>query len=311
MGNRNGSGEKKAGKYGRFVDEIGLLENIVTAFTINLPERGGNVGLRGEAGGGKTLAIHKLCDDADPEIRALWASIEYNGKPLEVPELVKMSCHAEQGYSDWIAQDILIAGESRVREQVVLKWLAPYQPNRPRILLIDEANFMPPAVAGFLHSLSDWQSELWVPELSKAVRREALHFIAMCLNPFERSIYTGTHELNAALASRFIWLDVPYMSQSAEIEWLKEQVPEVSHADIMMLVAFAQRTRIAYRMDLLRVPVTPRNLLDWAKALRAGKTLKDIKAFATGMQLVEQERQVTALWEGKEVDEVFRNVLKE
>jgi len=295
------------GKYGRFVDEIGLLEKMVVSFVEHLPERGGNVGLRGEAGGGKTLAVHKLCDDEDAEVVALWAKYEYQGKPLKVPELLKMSCHAEHTYSDWVAQDIIVAGESRVREQIIPRWLAPCKPNTPRILLIDEANFMSPAVAGFLHPLADWQEGLWVPELSRFLERSPLHFLAMCLNPFEKSVYTGTNEMNAALGSRFEWLDVPYMSESAEVQWLKEQVPGIPHADVKRLVGFAQKTRLAYKMDLLRVPVTPRTLLDWMKKLKMGLSMDDLRAFATGMQLVDQSRQVLALWEGKDVKDVFEH----
>lgn len=298
------------GKYGQFVDPEGLLERTVQCLTLNLPERGGNMGARGEKGTGKTLMYHKVTDEDDPFVVDLWKSVKYEGEPLNVPELLKFSAHEEQGYVDTVAQDILVGGETQVREQIILKWLKPCKKNTPRLLLIDEANFLSPAVAGFMHSLCDWQSGLWVPELSTYYRRDPLHFMALCVNPFEKSVYTGTKEMNVALADRFVWLDIPYMSESDETEWLRKVVPEAEYADVRKVVGFANKTRMAYRMDLLHVPVTPRNLLDWLRMLTKNKMKVDeLKPFVTGMQLLDQAKPTLALWEGKDIEDVFKQAI--
>lgn len=304
--------ESTGGKYGRFVDPEGLLERALDVFTVKMGEgAGGNLGLRGEKGTGKTFLIHKLCDAEDPMIVDLWASIEYEGKPLKVPELVEISAHEEQGYMDYVAQDIIAGGESRVREQIVLKWLKDCEPSTPRILLIDEANFLSQSVAGFLHSLCDWRQSIWVPELSQYAKRSPLHFMALCMNPFEKSVYTGTKEMNVATADRFTWFDIPYMDEGDECDWLEEVVPGSRYEDVRRLVGFAVKTRAAYRMDLLHVPVTPRNLKDWLMiVVNHKRDIDNVKAYIVGMQLMDQKDQVLSLWEGKEVKEVFKDALR-
>jgi hypothetical protein len=39
--------------------------------------------------------------------------------------------------------------------------------------------------------------------------------------------------------------------------------------------------------------------------------MKDLKDFVVGMQLIDQRKQVMALWEGKEVGDVFQKAMAE
>jgi len=315
MGKKTVEDNGDGGKYGKYIDRNGLLERMVNAFTLylNHPKRprGGNVGLRGDKGCGKTVGVLKLGDEEDEGIVQMWAKKTYKGKPLKVPKVFDVSAHEEQTYVDWVAQDILVGGETKVREQVILQWLRFCEEGRPAILHLDEANFLSQSVVGFLHPLLDTRQYIWVPELSETKRRSPLHFVVVSVNPFERAQYTGTKEMNAALADRFIWMDVEYMSVSDEVDWLRGEVPDAAYGDIRKLVEFASKTRDAYKMDLLHVPVTPRNLLDWVTLLAEnGLKVDELKPYATGMQLMDQRKQVLSLWEGKEVEEVWKMALE-
>lgn len=304
--------KKSYGKYGKFVDTGNVVRLVVTALTKDLLKgngerrekaRGGNVILIGERGAGKTLLWHKLSDDEDPAIVKLWKE-----KGLEVPELLKASAHEEQGYVDWVVQDVLQDATTKVREQIVLKWLRPCEPNRPRVLLIDDANFLSPSVMGFLHPLLDWQQSLWVPEMGRYYERSPLHWLALCINPATKQIYAGAKEMNQAFADRFVQLYMRYMTKMEEVEWLQELIPEVEYGTIRKYVEFAHATRAAFEMEALYIPVTPRNLVDYLNLIAAGLSEEEVLEFVLGPYPPEQHRQVKALWQGQEVERVFKSL---
>jgi len=274
-----------------------------------------NVIARGETGTGKTYLFHWLCgraseqpspNQAPPDYAVeLWEPYELN-----VPQLSKFSCHEEQGYVDIVAQDILADGETKAKKQILLQWLEPTVDDKtPKLLLVDEANFLSPSVAGFFHSLCDWQAGIWVPELNEFVRRSPLHWLALCINPFEKAIYQGTKQMNSALAGRFLTIDIGYMSKSSEIKFLKARFPNADKQLIDRLCEFAGNTRVAYRQDLLNVPATPRNLVQWFDIMEKGKfSLTDIEPVVLGVWSPDQQKAVKGLLEGQEIGKVFKSV---
>lgn len=293
----------KYGKYGKYVDTGNIMKLVVTALIKNLPKKGGNVIIVGDRGCGKTLLWHKLSDNEDPAIVKMWEALGLN-----VPELLKSSCHEEQGYVDWVVQDILQGGETKTRDQIIPKWLQPCKPNTPRILLIDEANFLSPSVAGFLHPLLDWQLSIWVPEKGEYLYRGPLHWLGMCINPATKQIYTGTKEMNQALADRFVQLYMRYMTKTQEVEWLQETIPDAEYGVIRKYVEFAAKTRDAFEMEALYIPVTPRNLLDYISLQVAGLDEEQVLEFILGPYPPEQHKQVRALWQGQEIERVWKDL---
>jgi MoxR-like ATPase len=287
---------------GRFIDE----SNIVDLIQVNLVTNH-NVILRGETGTGKTYLVHCMTGKTTSQEDAAEMWKPYG---LNVPTLDKFSCHEEQGYADIIAQDVLIGGETKVRRQILLKWLEPAKDDKsPKILLVDEANFLSPSVSGFLHPLCDWQNGIWVPELNEFVERSPLHWMVLNINPYEQRVYAGTKQMNAALAGRFSTIDVPYMTQSAEKKFIEERFPKMQKSIVNQLVAFAEKTRRVYKQDLLAVPITPRNLIQFCQAMELGDmSLDDIQPMILGVFPPDQHAQVKGLISGKTEKEVFNQV---
>ncbi len=116
--------------------------------------------------------------------------------------------------------------------------------------------------------------------------------------------------MNAALSSRFITIDIPYMSQSSEQKFLKERFPKADSTVVGRFVAFADKSRKAYKKDFLSVPVTPRNLMQWLDAMEKGQfTIDDIEPMVLGVFPPDQQNQVKGLLEGKKIDEVFKSIV--
>lgn len=282
-----------------FIDEAGIAELGQIALVTS-----GNLILRGETGTGKTYLAHWWAGLDNGDAEELWKGYGY-----KVPTIDKFSCHEEQGYVDIVAQDIIMDGATRVRKQILLQWLEPTPADQPKILLIDEANFLSPSVAGFLHPLCDWQCGIWVPELNQFAERSPQHWIILCMNPYEKRIYAGTKQMNAALASRFVTIDVPYMTMSAETKFLQKKFPGIEKEVVNKLIAFASKTRKVYTKDLLSVPVTPRNLIQWCDAMKDGKLgLDDIHPMILGVFPPDQHKQVEALLSGQAEAEAFSQV---
>lgn len=299
---------ESVGQYGKIVDNGNICELARLGLTKDLPRRGGNLRLKGESGTGKTLRVHGLCDETWEENVEAWKKLGLN-----VPQLLKASMHEDMMYADLVAQDILVKGESQVRRQIILQWLEPPPPNTPKILLLDEANFMSPAVTGFLHSLCDWQAGMWVPELGEYVKRDPLHFLVSCDNPWERSVYTGTKQQNFAYLARFVTLEVPYMTKPQEIDWLESIYDVKQNPDLLepirRMVEFAHNVRKAYQQEAVTTPVTPRNELDWLNTMiRGGFDLDDVYPFIEGQFSIDEKDRIKAFWEGKSFDQVMSDL---
>jgi len=145
------------------------------------------------------------------------------------------------------------------------------------ILLIDEADLMPPAVAMGLNAVLDG-APLFIPETGERVQAAAGFRLVATGNTAgggdASGLHRGTLRQNLAWMDRFITLKVGYMESAIEEALLLELIPELPIALISGLVKVANEIRNQFIGNgedggELDVTLSTRTLCTWASMASA------------------------------------------
>ena len=254
-----------------FIDESGIVDDAIKILKVNR-----NLCLIGETGTGKTKLGHYIADRLNKlPIFELTLSIDTNRWEL-------------------VASDVLEKGETKVRDGIVLMWLKA----RKGILLINGFNYAPANVVSLFESLADWTNKIYIPELQQEFVRGDEHYLIVTMNPYEKSGYAGTHQMNIATMRRFEPIYMHYLSAQKETELLMHYYNEYDW--VRKLVEFANKTRILYKEGKLTMPLTTGNLINYAGLKSLDMNDSRIIAIACAHYLDEERPTVKRLWEETE-----------
>ena len=132
--------------------------------------------------------------------------------------------------------------------------------------ILDEVNMAKNDAVSVLHAALDHRRRIDVPGYAK-----------ICLHPAARFIgtmnygYAGTKELNEALVSRFMVVDMPPLDESAIRFLLKRYFPDVKDKALEQFTGlFLDLQTKAYNGEISTKPLDLRGLISAIKAMRAG-----------------------------------------
>lgn len=266
--------KKKVSSEVDFIDESGICDDALKILQVCK-----NLLLIGETGTGKTLMGHHLHD-----------LLNTDGK---LP-LFEMTLGIDTNQWELKASDILVKGETKVREGIVLMWLKA----KKGTLLIHGFNYAPANVVSLFESLADWTSKIYIPELQQDFMRSSEHYLIVTMNPYDKVGYAGTHQLNIATLRRFEPIYVHYLTPMKETELVMNYFKDYDW--VRKLVEFANKTRTLYREGKLTMPLTTGNLINYAGLRKLGMADARIVSIATAHYLDEERPTVKRLWEETE-----------
>ncbi len=132
--------------------------------------------------------------------------------------------------------------------------------------ILDEVNMAKNDAVSVLHATLDHRRRIDVPGYAK-----------ICLHPAARFIgtmnygYAGTKELNEALVSRFMVVDMPPLDEPAIRFLLKKYFPDVKDKALEQFTGlFLDLQTKAYNGEISTKPLDLRGLISAVKAMRAG-----------------------------------------
>ena len=254
-----------------FIDENGIVDDAVKICKVVK-----NLELIGETGTGKTLLGHFLADYFKLPLFELTLSIDTNRWEL-------------------VASDILSKGETVVRDGIVLMWLK----TKKAVLLVNGFNYAPANVISLFESLADWTNKIYIPEMQTEFERSPEHYLIVTMNPYEKSGYAGTHQMNIATMRRFEPIYMHYLSPMKETELIQKHYNDYDWA--RKLVEFASKTRTLYKEGKLTMPLTTGNLINYAGLKSMDTSDSRIISIACAHYLDEERPTVKRLWEESEV----------
>lgn len=235
-----------------------------------------NLCLIGETGTGKTLLGHKL------------------GEVMGNIPIFEITLSIDTNRWELVASDVLINGATVVRDGIVLMWLKA----KKGILLINGFNYAPANVISLFESLADWTSKIYIPEMQQEFQRSTEHYLIVTMNPYEKSGYAGTHQMNIATMRRFEPIYVHYLSPMKETELIQHYFNDYNW--VRKLVEFAHKTRVLYREGKLTMPLTTGNLINYAGLKSLDMSDGRIISVACAHFLDEERPTVKRLWEDVE-----------
>jgi len=282
-----------------FIDEGNYVKKADAIF-----RRVRNLRLIGDTGVGKSTFVRYYCQ------KMKWPRFEY-------------SLNAESTHWDLVAQDILSKGEIIIREGVILQWLKHKAGAGEKVVLfLDELNYAAPGVTSLLNQLTDFRLSIWIPELVDSavlkeiaahpenyppgllpnpevpeLKRSPDHLIVIGMNPSERSGYTGALMMNIAQLNRFESMELDYLSPNAEATLIEQAIPGIRHDWVKQLTTVAHYTRIDFRAGKLSIPLTTRNLMNYARLLHMENlTREDIGSLIEGMYPRDERKIIEQYW---------------
>lgn len=253
-----------------FIDEAGIVDDAVKILKVAK-----NLCLIGETGTGKTKLGHHLADYFKMPLFEVTLSIDTNRWEL-------------------VASDVLEKGETKVRDGVLLMWLKA----KRAMMLVNGFNYAPANVNALFESAADWTAKLYIPELQKEFLRSPDHYLVVTMNPYEKSGYAGTHQMNIATMRRFEPIYVRYLSPMKETEYVMKYFNDYNW--VRKLVEFANKTRTLYKEGKLTLPLTTGNLINYAGFKGMDMSDGRIISIACAHYLDEERPTVKRLWEETE-----------
>lgn len=150
------------------------------------------------------------------------------------------------------------------------------------ILLLDEGNFLHPAVIGGLNTILDG-APLLVPETGEMVQPHPDFRVAFTANAVAHDMdaanYRGIQRQSIALLDRFLVGTVDYLTPMEESKILHAKCKHLAGPFIQLLVEVAGDVREAFKQGEMTTTISTRGLIRWGKMLLAnGRSLADASA---------------------------------
>lgn len=174
--------------------------------------------------------------------------------------------------------------------------------------IFDEINMAKNDAVSVLHAALDYRRIMDVPGYGKLPLHDAARFIGTM-----NYGYAGTKELNEALVSRFMVIDMPPVDEDTLLRILKELFPDAKETGLSQLSGFFMDVqRKASHNEISTKPLDLRGLIGAVRAIRAGLS----PALALRMGIINKsfdvfEREIlediveTRIPEGWSSDDVF------
>ena len=132
--------------------------------------------------------------------------------------------------------------------------------------ILDEINMAKNEALAVLHATLDFRRAIDMPGYERIRLHEATRFIATM-----NYGYAGTRELNEALASRFVVIDMPTITAEGLVKLLRREFPELKSAWAEQLAGlFQDIQRKCDGGELSTKPLDLRGLLASVRLMRAG-----------------------------------------
>lgn len=147
------------------------------------------------------------------------------------------------------------------------------------ILLLDEGNFLHPAVIGGLNTILDG-APLLVPETGEMVTPHPDFRVAFTANAVahdsDAANYRGIQRQSIALLDRFLVGTVDYLPSLEESKILHAKCRHLAGPFIQLLVEVAGDVREAFKAQEMTTTISTRGLIRWGKMLLAnGRSLSE------------------------------------
>lgn len=143
--------------------------------------------------------------------------------------------------------------------------------------VLDEINMAKNEAISVLHSTLDYRRELDITGYEKLKLHDATRFIATM-----NFGYAGTRDLNEALASRFLTIQMPFISEDNLSRLLKSKFPNLNQEGIRQFVGvFMDLQKKSHHSEISSKSVDLRGLIAAIKLMRMG--LNPLKALQMGM----------------------------
>ena len=206
-----------------------------------------NLLLSGPTGSGKTSLPEQFC------ARTGWA-------------YYKVSCHGRMEFSELVGQlTILEDGSTQFVHGPLVRAML-----EGAVLLLDEFNFVPPAISGALNTVLDG-SALLIPATGELIQPHPRFRVAATGNSVDRgddaASYAGTQRMNLAMIQRFLTMKVDYMTPLDEAKVLHRIAPKLPGKLITGLIALANEVRTAFVKGDIDTTIATRTLENMAKLL--------------------------------------------
>lgn len=132
--------------------------------------------------------------------------------------------------------------------------------------IFDEINMAKNDAVSVLHAALDYRRMIDVPGYEKIDLHEAARFIGTM-----NYGYAGTKELNEALVSRFMVIDMPPLEEETLLHLLRERFPEAKEQGLLQLTGFFMdlQTKAAHN-EISTKPLDLRGLIGAVKTIKAG-----------------------------------------
>jgi cobaltochelatase CobS len=138
-------------------------------------------------------------------------------------------------------------------------------------LLVDEIDYMPPAIAAVLNPVLDGRRSLYLPETDETIHAAPTFRVLATANTGGKGdltgVYTGTELLNTAFLDRFpIKLTMTYLPIQEEVNMLTQRFPGEDRNSLGRLVQAANEIRKSFENGALPVTLSTRKLIDYLEA---------------------------------------------
>lgn len=132
--------------------------------------------------------------------------------------------------------------------------------------IFDEINMAKNDAVSVLHAALDYRRMIDVPGYEKIDLHEATRFIGTM-----NYGYAGTKELNEALVSRFMVIDMPPLEEETLLHLLRERFPEAKEQGLLQLTGFFMDLQMkASHNEISTKPLDLRGLIGAVKTIKAG-----------------------------------------
>lgn len=209
-------------------------------------DTGKNLFLSGPTGAGKSTFVEQFC-----------ARI---GMPVYV-----VACHGKLEFNELLGSWCMINENGNL----IKKWVDGPMARAMKegvVLLLDEANFLDPAVTGGLNRVLDGMS-YYVPETNETIHPHEHFRVVMTSNPFDPK-YKGVKKMNIALLDRFLAETVDYMSPLEEAKVINKTVDGMSSWIIEFIISVANTVRTQFKAGEMETTISTRGLIRWARMIK-------------------------------------------